>query len=99
MPSASSALFFGGVLGLLQAIFLITAAKPLLQFMGVKSDMFLIYLGKHQGLLSERRKWAIYRMQNWEGYDYYATCTYLGSTQQQNFHVLYDTKNSRLKSL
>ncbi|KAK9156107.1 hypothetical protein Sjap_003587 [Stephania japonica] len=39
MPSASLALFFGGVLGLLQAIFLITAAKPLLQFMGVKSVM------------------------------------------------------------
>ncbi|KAK9132622.1 hypothetical protein Scep_012150 [Stephania cephalantha] len=38
MSSASSALFFGGVLGLLQAIFLIAAAKPLLQFMGVKSD-------------------------------------------------------------
>ncbi|KAK9103083.1 hypothetical protein Sjap_020337 [Stephania japonica] len=32
------ALFFGGVLGLLQAIFLITTAKPLLQFMGMKSD-------------------------------------------------------------
>lgn len=35
IPSASSALFIGGILGLIQAIFLISAAKPLLSFMGV----------------------------------------------------------------
>lgn len=37
IPSASAALFIGGVLGLIQAIFLISAAKPLLNFMGVTS--------------------------------------------------------------
>ncbi|KAK9131439.1 hypothetical protein Sjap_011926 [Stephania japonica] len=45
----------------------------------VSCYLFLVYPGKHQGLLSERRKWAICRMQNWEAYDYYATCTYLGN--------------------
>ncbi|KAL3647564.1 Protein DETOXIFICATION 42 [Castilleja foliolosa] len=38
IASASSALIIGGVLGLIQAVFLILAAKPLLSFMGVKSD-------------------------------------------------------------
>ncbi|KAF8009209.1 hypothetical protein BT93_J0255 [Corymbia citriodora subsp. variegata] len=38
IPSASSALVIGSILGLLQAIFLISVAKPLLNFMGVKSD-------------------------------------------------------------
>ncbi|CAN1200119.1 Protein DETOXIFICATION 42 [Linum perenne] len=38
IPSASSALFIGAILGLVQAVFLISAAKPLLSFMGVKSD-------------------------------------------------------------
>lgn len=38
IPSASSALIIGGVLGLFQAVFLISAAKPLLSFMGVKHD-------------------------------------------------------------
>ncbi|KAI9081978.1 hypothetical protein K1719_036240 [Acacia pycnantha] len=38
IPSASSALVIGGILGIIQAIFLISAAKPLLNFMGVKSD-------------------------------------------------------------
>ncbi|XP_054811189.1 protein DETOXIFICATION 42 isoform X1 [Prosopis cineraria] len=38
IPSASSALVIGGVLGIIQAIFLISAAKPLMNFMGVKSD-------------------------------------------------------------
>lgn len=38
IPSASSALVIGGILGLLQAIFLISGAKPLLNFMGVGSD-------------------------------------------------------------
>ncbi|KAL3636537.1 hypothetical protein CASFOL_018836 [Castilleja foliolosa] len=38
ISSATSALIIGGVLGLIQAVFLILAAKPLLSFMGVKSD-------------------------------------------------------------
>ncbi|MED6217277.1 Protein DETOXIFICATION 42 [Stylosanthes scabra] len=38
IPSASSALVIGGILGLVQAIFLIFAAKPLLKFMGVTYD-------------------------------------------------------------
>ncbi|KAF8398372.1 hypothetical protein HHK36_017299 [Tetracentron sinense] len=38
IPSASSALVIGGVLGLVQAIFLIFGAKPILNFMGVNSD-------------------------------------------------------------
>lgn len=38
IPSASSALVIGGILGLIQAIFLISSAKPLLKFMGVSSD-------------------------------------------------------------
>ncbi|KAJ4978570.1 hypothetical protein NE237_009350 [Protea cynaroides] len=38
IPSASSALVIGGVLGLVQAVFLIFGSKPLLNFMGVKSD-------------------------------------------------------------
>ncbi|KAE8728367.1 MATE efflux family protein 1 [Hibiscus syriacus] len=37
IPSASSALVIGGILGLLQAIFLISGAKPLLNFMGIGS--------------------------------------------------------------
>lgn len=38
IPSASSALVIGAILGLIQAIFLISGAKPLLNFMGVGSD-------------------------------------------------------------
>ncbi|XP_022876667.1 protein DETOXIFICATION 43 isoform X2 [Olea europaea var. sylvestris] len=38
IPSASTALLLGCVLGLLQTIFLIFLAKPLLGFMGVKSE-------------------------------------------------------------
>ncbi|GAV59758.1 MatE domain-containing protein [Cephalotus follicularis] len=38
IPSASIALFIGGTLGLVQTIFLIAGAKPLLNFMGVSSD-------------------------------------------------------------
>lgn len=38
IPSASSALVIGTILGLLQAVFLISLAKPLLNFMGVKPD-------------------------------------------------------------
>ncbi|GER55065.1 MATE efflux family protein [Striga asiatica] len=36
IASASSALIIGGILGIIQAAFLILAAKPLLSFMGVK---------------------------------------------------------------
>ncbi|PNX72660.1 MATE efflux family protein 1-like [Trifolium pratense] len=43
LPSASSALFFGGILGLIQAILLISAAKPLLNFMGVTSDSPMLH--------------------------------------------------------
>ncbi|QCE09186.1 protein DETOXIFICATION 42-like [Vigna unguiculata] len=43
IPSASSALFIGGILGLIQAIFLISAAKPLLNFMGVNSDSAMLH--------------------------------------------------------
>lgn len=38
IPSASSALVIGSILGLIQTIFLIFGAKPLLGFMGVGSD-------------------------------------------------------------
>ncbi|RWR77759.1 protein DETOXIFICATION 42 [Cinnamomum micranthum f. kanehirae] len=38
IPSVSTALVIGGVLGLLQAILLIFSAKPALRFMGVHSD-------------------------------------------------------------
>ncbi|KDP43472.1 hypothetical protein JCGZ_16759 [Jatropha curcas] len=38
IPSASTALIVGGILGLVQAILLIFCAKPLLHIMGVKSD-------------------------------------------------------------
>ncbi|KAK6164137.1 hypothetical protein DH2020_001001 [Rehmannia glutinosa] len=43
IASASSALIIGGILGLIQAVFLILAAKPLLNFMGVKSDSQMSY--------------------------------------------------------
>lgn len=43
IPSASSALFIGGILGFLQAAFLITGAKPVLGFMGIKSDSPMLY--------------------------------------------------------
>lgn len=42
IPSASSALVIGGVLGLIQTIFLISGARPLLNFMGVKSDSLMM---------------------------------------------------------
>ncbi|KAK1267257.1 MATE efflux family protein 1 [Acorus gramineus] len=38
IPSVSTALVVGGVLGLLQAILLVFGARPALMFMGVKSD-------------------------------------------------------------
>ena len=37
IPSASAALIVGGILGLIQAVFLISGAKPILNFMGVHS--------------------------------------------------------------
>ncbi|XP_057451672.1 protein DETOXIFICATION 42 [Lotus japonicus] len=43
IPSASSALFFGGILGIIQAVLLISAAKPLLNFMGVTSDSPMLH--------------------------------------------------------
>lgn len=36
IPSVSTALLLGGVLGLLQALLLVICAKPLLGYMGVK---------------------------------------------------------------
>ncbi|GMN54773.1 hypothetical protein TIFTF001_023905 [Ficus carica] len=38
IPSASSAMVIGSVLGLIQTLFLIVAAKPLLKYMGVDSN-------------------------------------------------------------
>ncbi|KAG6515199.1 hypothetical protein ZIOFF_025584 [Zingiber officinale] len=38
IPSASSALIIGGILGLLQTIFLVLGAKPILNYMGVTND-------------------------------------------------------------
>ncbi|XP_027344307.1 protein DETOXIFICATION 42-like isoform X2 [Abrus precatorius] len=43
IPSASSALFIGGILGLIQAILLISTAKPLLNFMGISSDSPMLH--------------------------------------------------------
>ncbi|KAL6953188.1 Protein DETOXIFICATION 42, partial [Sarracenia purpurea var. burkii] len=37
IPSASSALVIGAILGLIQTLFLILAAKPILDYMGIKS--------------------------------------------------------------
>ncbi|KAJ6843493.1 protein DETOXIFICATION 42 [Iris pallida] len=42
IPSVSSALVIGGILGLLQALFLIFGAIPILNFMGVKSDSSML---------------------------------------------------------
>ncbi|KAJ4839571.1 hypothetical protein Tsubulata_002289, partial [Turnera subulata] len=41
IPSASTALLVGSILGILQAIFLIFGAKALLKIMGVKSDSWM----------------------------------------------------------
>nr|AYC12248.1 aluminum-activated citrate transporter [Fagopyrum esculentum] len=43
IPSASSALIIGTVLGIFQAIFLIFLAKPLLNYMGIKSDSPMLH--------------------------------------------------------
>ena len=40
IPSASAALVIGSVLGIIQALFLIFAAKPILNYMGVESVSF-----------------------------------------------------------
>lgn len=45
IPSASSALVIGAILGLLQAIFLISLAKPLLNYMGVKPVSTISFKG------------------------------------------------------
>ncbi|KAJ6896072.1 hypothetical protein NC651_022335 [Populus alba x Populus x berolinensis] len=42
IPSASTALIVGGILGLVQVIFLVFGAKPLLNIMGVKSDSAML---------------------------------------------------------
>ncbi|KAG6761088.1 hypothetical protein POTOM_034281 [Populus tomentosa] len=42
IPSASTALIVGGILGLVQVIFLVFGAKPLLHIMGVKSDSAML---------------------------------------------------------
>ncbi|XP_010544217.1 PREDICTED: protein DETOXIFICATION 42-like isoform X2 [Tarenaya hassleriana] len=52
IPSASSALIIGSILGLLQAVFLISAAKPLLSFMGIKHYLTLRSMGAPAVLLS-----------------------------------------------
>ncbi|KAL9234774.1 hypothetical protein vseg_009603 [Gypsophila vaccaria] len=46
IPSASSALAIGAILGLIQAILLISLAKPLLNFMGVKPDSAMLQPAK-----------------------------------------------------
>lgn len=47
IPSASSAMVIGSVLGLIQALFLILAAKPILNYMGVDSVSTLFYRDNH----------------------------------------------------
>ncbi|KAI4334575.1 hypothetical protein L6164_019249 [Bauhinia variegata] len=47
IPSASSALVIGSILGLIQTVFLISAAKPLLNFMGVTSDSPMLNPARH----------------------------------------------------
>ncbi|CAM8922633.1 unnamed protein product [Rhodiola kirilowii] len=42
IPSASSAIIIGAVLGLIQAICLISCAKPLLRFMGINHNSPMI---------------------------------------------------------
>ncbi|KAK9058572.1 hypothetical protein SSX86_023414 [Deinandra increscens subsp. villosa] len=43
IPSASSALIIGSILGFLQAALLIIGAKPVLSFMGIKSDSPMLH--------------------------------------------------------
>ncbi|XP_065621543.1 protein DETOXIFICATION 42 isoform X4 [Quercus suber] len=42
IPSASAALVIGSVLGIIQALFLILAAKPILNYMGVESNSTML---------------------------------------------------------
>lgn len=42
IPSASSAMIIGGILGIIQAILLIAGAKPVLNFMGIKSGSLML---------------------------------------------------------
>ncbi|KAL8225331.1 hypothetical protein R6Q57_017888 [Mikania cordata] len=42
VSSASSALFIGGMLGLIQAFLLIISAKPLLSYMGIKANSLML---------------------------------------------------------
>ncbi|KAK3014280.1 hypothetical protein RJ639_009687 [Escallonia herrerae] len=46
ISSASSALVIGGILGLIQTLFLICAAKPILIYMGVESDSLMLSLAR-----------------------------------------------------
>ncbi|KAB2098017.1 hypothetical protein ES319_A01G209200v1 [Gossypium barbadense] len=46
VPSASSALVIGSMLGILQTLFLIFAAKPLLGYMGVNSESPMLNIGQ-----------------------------------------------------
>ncbi|KAK3035201.1 hypothetical protein RJ639_034589, partial [Escallonia herrerae] len=50
IPSASSALIIGAILGLIQAAFLIACAKPVLKFMGIKPVCH--FFGKEERLSS-----------------------------------------------
>jgi Na+-driven multidrug efflux pump len=43
-PSASTALIIASLLGLIQALFLIFSAKPILNYMGLDSVSFLLLL-------------------------------------------------------
>jgi Na+-driven multidrug efflux pump len=54
IPSASSAIVIGGVLGVLQTLFIIFTAKPVLNYMGIHSvspllnyKLFIIYIQKN----------------------------------------------------
>ncbi|GFZ02811.1 MATE efflux family protein [Actinidia rufa] len=58
IPSASTALLLGGILGLLQTIFLIFLAKPILSFMGVKS---LLCIEQGSPMLNPARKYLTLR--------------------------------------
>ncbi|GAB4851597.1 Protein DETOXIFICATION 42 [Ancistrocladus abbreviatus] len=42
IPAASTAMVIGALLGLIQALFLISAAKPILNYMGVSSDSAML---------------------------------------------------------
>ncbi|VAH08604.1 unnamed protein product [Triticum turgidum subsp. durum] len=52
IPSVSTALLLGGVLGLVETLLLVSCAKPILDFMGVKAYLVLRSLGAPAVLLS-----------------------------------------------